>query len=96
MVFKIICKILLPIFHILHESRNILTDVFLTIVGQEWGQPYKITSRDRSLNMARGGDGGETRHFEKKFGPPLQKLYVFSRPPLCILYILKTPPSFTA
>jgi hypothetical protein len=56
MVFKIICKILLPIFHILHESRNILTEtaisnLILTIVGQEWGQPYKITSKLLSNNQ---------------------------------------------
>jgi hypothetical protein len=39
-----------------------------------------------------GGDGGETRNFEKNFGAPPQKLYAFSRPPLMHLILFKDPP----
>ena len=53
---------------------------------------HTLKVRDRSLNMARGGDGGETRNFEKNFGAPLKNYMPFQGPPLCILYFLKTPP----
>ena len=40
-----------------------------------------LVLRDRSLNMARGGDGEETRNFEKNVGAPLKNYMPFQGPP---------------
>jgi hypothetical protein len=55
-----------------------------------------LNLRDRSLNMARGGDGGETRNFEKNFGAPLKNYMPFQGPPLMHFILFKDPPSCTA
>ena len=52
--------------------------------------------RDRSLNMARGGgggDGGETRNFEKNFGAPLKNYMPFQGPLMHFILFKDPPPS---
>jgi hypothetical protein len=96
----------LPVFSICFEDKTYTRNVNDVIVFRDKNKQNvakfneKLGNvRDRSLNMARGGgDGGETRNFEKHFGAPLKNYMPFQGPPpLCILYFLKTPtPSCTA
>jgi hypothetical protein len=45
------------------------------------------------IKYGKGGDGGETRNFEKKFAPPLKNYMPFQGPPLMHFIIFKdTPP----
>ncbi len=48
----------------------------------------KCAIRDRSLNTERGGggDGGETKSFNKIFRTPLYSYEIFMGPPSLILY----------